>query len=153
MVCKCHQKAIRSNTINKIPRDEWEIVENCHEAIVSREQWDRVQKLIDRRPTIMQGNSCPFYNLFHGLVYCATCGKSMEVRYEKVGRTDIDRSTKKKREPIDRAYYICQTYNRLGKKPAPAIRLRPATSTTSFCLTLSNMARWLCRIQRHSMDG
>ena len=40
----------------------------------------------------------------------------MEVRYEKVGRTDIDRSTKKKREPIDRAYYICQTYNRLGKK-------------------------------------
>ena len=75
-----------------------------------------MQKLIDRRPTIMQGNSCPFYNLFHGLVYCATCGKSMEVRYEKVGRTDIDRSTKKKREPIDRAYYICQTYNRLGKK-------------------------------------
>ena len=116
VVCKCHQKAIRSNTINKIPRDEWEIIENCREAIVSREQWDRVQKLIDRRPTIMQGNSCPFYNLFHGLVYCATCGKSMEVRYEKVGRTDIDRSTKKKREPIDRAYYICQTYNRLGKK-------------------------------------
>ena len=116
VVCKCHQKAIRSNTINKIPRDEWEIIENCHEAIVSREQWGRVQKLIDRRPTIMQGNSCPFYNLFHGLVYCATCGKSMEVRYEKVGRTDIDRSTKKKREPIDRAYYICQTYNRLGKK-------------------------------------
>ena len=116
VVCKCHQKAIRSNTVNFIPRDQWEIIENCHEAIVSREQWDRVQKLIDRRPTIMQGNSCPFYNLFHGLVYCATCGKSMEVRYEKVGRTDIDRSTKKKREPIDRAYYICQTYNRLGKK-------------------------------------
>ena len=115
VVCKCHQKAIRSNTVNFIPRDQWEIVENCHEAIVSREQWDRVQKLIDRRPTIMQGNSCPFYNLFHGLVYCATCGKSMQVRYEKVGRTDIDRSTKKKREPIDRAYYICQTYNRLGK--------------------------------------
>ena len=40
----------------------------------------------------------------------------MEVRYEKVVRTDVDRSTKKKREPIDRAYYVCQTYNRLGKK-------------------------------------
>ena len=115
VVCKSHQKAIRSNTINKVPRDQWEIIENCHEAIVNRDQWDRVQKLIDRRPPIMQGNSCPFYNLFHGLVYCATCGKSMQVRYEKVGRTDIDRSTKKKREPIDRAYYICQTYNRLGK--------------------------------------
>lgn len=115
VVCKCHQKAIRSNTINKIPRDEWEIIENCHEAIVSREQWDRVQKLIDRRPTIMQGNSCPFYNLFHGLVYCATCGKSMQVRYEKVGRTGKNRFTGEMRESIDKAYYICQTYNRLGK--------------------------------------
>ena len=115
VVCKCHQKAIRSNTVNFIPRNQWEIVENCHEAIVSRDQWDRVQKLIDRRPPIMQGNSCPFYNLFHGLVYCATCGKSMQVRYEKVGRTGKNRFTGEMREPIDKAYYICQTYNRLGK--------------------------------------
>ena len=115
VVCKCHQKAIRSNTVNFIPRDQWEIIENCHEPIVSREQWDRVQKLIDRRPPIMQGNSCPFYNLFHGLVYCATCGKSMQVRYEKVGRTGKNRFTGEIREPIDKAYYICQTYNRLGK--------------------------------------
>ena len=115
VVCKCHQKAVRSNTVNFIPRDQWEIIENCHEAIVSREQWDRVQKLIDRRPPIMQGNSCPFYNLFHGLVYCATRGKSMQVRYEKVGRTGKNRFTGEMREPIDKAYYICQTYNRLGK--------------------------------------
>ena len=115
VVCRTHQKAIRSNTVNFIPRDEWEIVENCHEAIVSREQWDMVQKLIDRRPPIMQGNSCPFYNLFHGLLYCGTCGRSMQARYEKVGRTGVNRTTKQKREPIDKAYYICQTYNRLGK--------------------------------------
>ena len=115
MVCKCHQKAIRSNTINKIPRNEWEIVENCHKAIVSKEQWGRVQELIDRRPPVSGENRCPFYNLFHGLIYCATCGESLQVRYEKVGRTDVDRSSKKKREPIDKAYYIFQTYNQLGK--------------------------------------
>ncbi len=115
VVCKCHQKAIRSNTYNFVPRDEWEIVENCHEAIISREQWDRVQKLIDRRPTVSGENRCPFYNLFHGLVYCATCGKSMQVRYEKVGRTGKNRFTGEMREPIDKAYYICQTYNRMGK--------------------------------------
>lgn len=115
VVCKTHQKAIRSNTYNFIPRDQREVIEDCHEAIVSKEQWDKVQALIDRRPPIMTGNSCLFYNLFHGLVYCSTCGKSMQVRYEKAGRTDVDRTTKKKREPIDKAYYICQTYNRLGK--------------------------------------
>ncbi len=47
--------------------------------------------------------------------YCATCGKSMQVRYEKVGRTGKNRFTGEMREPIDKAYYICQTYNRLGK--------------------------------------
>ena len=115
LVCRTHQKGIRSGTVNFIPREDWEIIEGCHEAIVSPEEWEQVQELIDRRPTIMKGNSCPFYNLFHGIIYCATCGKSMQVRYEKVGRTGKNRFTGEQREPIDKAYYICQTYNRLGK--------------------------------------
>lgn len=39
----------------------------------------------------------------------------MQPRYEKVGRTRVNRTTKEERQPIDKAYYICQTYNRLGK--------------------------------------
>ena len=115
VVCKTHQKGIRSNTYNIIPREQREVIEDCHEAIIPKAEWDKVQQLIDRRPPIMKGNNCPYYNIFHGIVYCATCGKSMQVRYEKVGRTDKDRRTGKEREPIDKAYYICQTYNRLGK--------------------------------------
>ena len=115
VVCKTHQKGIRSNTYNIIPREQREVIEDCHEAIIPKAEWDKVQQLIDRRPPIMKGNSCPYYNIFHGIVYCATCGKSMQVRYEKVGRTNKDRRTGKEREPIDKAYYICQTYNRLGK--------------------------------------
>ena len=115
LVCRTHQKGIRSNTYDIIPRDDWEVIENCHEAIVTPAEWEQVQEIIDRRPTIMKGNACPFYNLFHGIIYCATCGKSMQVRYEKVGRTGKNRFTGKEREPIDKAYYICQTYNRLGK--------------------------------------
>ena len=115
LVFRTHQKGIRSNTYDIIPREEWEIIENCHEAIVSPEEWDKVQELIDRRPTIMNGNACPFYNLFHGIIDGATCGKSMQVRYEKVGRTGKNRFTGEQREPIDKSYYICQTYNRLGK--------------------------------------
>ena len=115
LICRTHQKGIRSNTYDIIPREDWEIIEDCHEAIISPEEWEQVQEIIGRRPTIMKGNSCPFYNLFHGIIYCATCGKSMQVRYEKVGRTGKNRFTGEQREPIDKAYYICQTYNRLGK--------------------------------------
>ena len=102
LVFRTHQKGIRSNTYDIIPREEWEIIENCHEAIVSPEEWDKIQELIDRRPTIMNGNACPFYNLFHDIIYCATCGKSMQVRYEKVGRTGKNRFTGEQREPIDK---------------------------------------------------
>lgn len=123
VVCRTHQKGIRSNTYNIIPRDQWEIVENAHEAIITREEWDRVQEIIDRRPPIMQGEPSPFYNLFHGLLYCADCGKSMQARYEKVGRKDVNRTTKAKRDPIDKAYYICQTYNRLGCKVCPSHKI------------------------------
>ena len=123
VVCRTHQKGIRSNTYNIIPRDQREIVENAHEAIITREDWDRVQEIIDRRPPIMQGEPSPFYNLFHGLLYCADCGKSMQARYEKVGRKDVNRTTKAKREPIDKAYYICQTYNRLGCKVCPSHKI------------------------------
>ena len=115
LVCRTHQKGIRSNTYDIIPREDWEVIEGCHEAIIPPEEWAQVQEIIDRRPTIMEGNSCPFYNLFHGILYCATWGKSMQVRYEKVGRTGKNRFTGEQREPIDKAYYICQTYNRLGK--------------------------------------
>ena len=38
------------------------------------------------------------------------------MRYEKVGRTGKNRFTGEMREPIDKAYYICQTYNRIGGK-------------------------------------
>ncbi len=110
MIC-----AIRSNAYNIIPREEWEVIEDCHEDIIDKADWERMQEILDRRPPIMKGNSCPYYNIFHGFVYCATCGKSMQVRYEKVGRTGVNRFTKEEREPIDKAYYICQTYNRLGK--------------------------------------
>ena len=141
-ICKTHQKGIRSNTYNIIPREQREVIEDCHEAIIPKAEWEKVQQLIDRRPPIMKGNSCPYYNIFHGIVYCATCGKSMQVRYEKIGRTDKDRRTGKEREPIDKAYYICQTYNRLGKMPAQAIKLKRGIYTILCLPTYRKLRQW-----------
>lgn len=141
VVCKTHQKAIRSNTYNIIPREEREVIEDCHEAIISKEDWNRVQELIDRRPPIMQGNSCPYQNIFHGIVYCATCGRSMQVRYEKVGRTDKNRTTKKMREPIDKAYYICQTYNRMGKDACTSHKIEARALTYLVLKDIQDLAK------------
>ena len=38
LVCRTHQKGIRSNTYDIIPREDWEVIEGCHEAIVTPEE-------------------------------------------------------------------------------------------------------------------
>lgn len=117
VVCKTHQKGIRSGTYDKIPRDQWEIIEGCHEAIVTPEEWDTVQQLIAARPKVGDGiKVSPFNSVFSGLLHCADCGASLPARYEKWGRSDVDRTTKKPREAIDKSYYTCMTYVKLGKK-------------------------------------
>lgn len=40
LVCRTHQKGIRFNTYDIIPREDWEIIEDCHEAIVFPEEWE-----------------------------------------------------------------------------------------------------------------
>jgi len=116
VVCKTHQKGIRSGTYDKIPRDEWEIIEDCHEAIVTKEEWDMAQQLIASRPKVSDGKKVsPFESVFSGLLHCADCGKAFTPRYEKHGRTDIDRTTKKPRDAMDKSFYVCTTYVKLGK--------------------------------------
>ena len=54
-----------------VPKDEHIIVENTHEAIVSREDWNQVRQLIHARHRKPCHN---FENIFRGLLYCSTCG-------------------------------------------------------------------------------
>ena len=93
--------------------------EHTAEIIVDTESLDKrsgKSSVAHRRQTAdYKREQLPVLQYFSCIVYCATCGKSMQVRYEKVGRTDKDRRTGEEWEPIDKAYYICQTYNRLDK--------------------------------------
>lgn len=50
------------------------IVPDTQTAIVSKEQWDRVQELRKNRRRLTKAEKQP---LFSGLVYCADCGKKM----------------------------------------------------------------------------
>ncbi len=62
-----------------VPEDEWIVVENTHEPIISRELWDTVQKLMaSKRRETKQGE----IQMFAGLVKCAGCGSSLNVGYD-----------------------------------------------------------------------
>ncbi len=61
--------------IKDMPKEDWIIVENTHEPIISREDFAKVQALLNsgirRSPKTKQ------VDLFSGLVRCADCGRGM----------------------------------------------------------------------------
>ena len=88
--------------------DEWRIIPGAHEAIVSRELYDKVQALFDERAKEMKekmDKHAPLreqiINHFKGRIYCGDCGKRM--RFVKANQKHI---------PMDQAhsYYVCGGY-------------------------------------------
>lgn len=60
--------------VNK-PREDWVVVENCHEAIIDRYDFESVQKVLalDTRTSV----SGQAVELFSGMVFCGECGSAM----------------------------------------------------------------------------
>lgn len=69
----------------------------------------------------------------------------MQVRYEKVGRTGKNRFTGEMREPIDKAYYICQTYNRLGKNACTSHKIEARDLYNLVLKDIQNLAKTALR--------
>lgn len=81
------------------PQSEWIRVENMHEAIVRKSDFDAVQLLMSR-DSIKSSETSASY-MYSALLYCGDCGKSMVRRKSLVnGREHI--------------CYICSSYNRYG---------------------------------------
>lgn len=72
-----------------LPREEWVVVENTHEAIIDRQTFDAVQCLNKQRHTEYVEKLERFSdvvntdNILKGLVYCGDCGTKL-VRYKNI---------------------------------------------------------------------
>lgn len=91
----------------KLPKEEWCIVKNTHEAIVDQFTFDQVQQMNRTRKQQYQekqgcfGNLGNTENILKGLVYCGNCGRRL-VRYRFV------RENKRKAPRLHAGYsYIC----------------------------------------------
>ncbi|MFV0516964.1 MAG: recombinase family protein [Aminipila sp.] len=75
MVQGVHRKvSYKSKKCVLVPEDEWYIVENTHEAIIDRETFELVQKLIDSKRR-SDGTGKP--HVLAGKIKCADCGSTM----------------------------------------------------------------------------
>ncbi len=93
------------------PKDEWIIIKNTHEPIISEELFNRVQKLIEeRQPKNTPAQVTASQYLLSGLMRCGKCSGAY-------GVTGYGRQRKY-------AYYNCINYSKKGKKVCPGRRLR-----------------------------
>ena len=65
-----------------VPKEDWIVVENTHEPIVSREVFDKAQALFGRH--IRSSPNTGQRDLFAGLVRCADCGAIMRKKVNKL---------------------------------------------------------------------
>ena len=82
------------------PKEEWIIVKDTHEPLVSQSTYDIANRKFDSRK--MQIVPGAFDNVFQGLVKCPNCGKSLVIKY----------NNSKTMERI----FNCSTYSHHGKK-------------------------------------
>jgi len=86
----------------KIKREDQNIFENHHEAIITKERYYQIQELTQNRyRTNYRGNK-KYNNLFTSFLICSDCNCRMTV---------INKPNKK--------YYVCATYNKKGKSFCP----------------------------------
>lgn len=90
-----------------LPREEWFIVRNTHEAVIDQKTFDEVQKLNSLKKQEYWQKQERFSgventeNLLKGLVYCGDCGTKL-VRYKNI------RENKRKKPQLHIWYnYIC----------------------------------------------
>ncbi|MBP1736422.1 MAG: hypothetical protein H6Q60_303 [Oscillospiraceae bacterium] len=74
---------------SRVPKDQWVVVQNTHEAIIEQETFARVQQInrqanSDYHAKLERFSEIPnSENLLKGLVYCGSCGKNL-VRHKNV---------------------------------------------------------------------
>jgi site-specific DNA recombinase len=75
------QKNIKVNgkyRIKKLPREQWTIKKNAHEAIISQELFDAANEASTQRYKTPMSDDTSLKNPFAGILFCANCGKAMK---------------------------------------------------------------------------
>lgn len=92
----------RSHKLITTKKDEWIIIQNNHEPIISKDKFDKVQEIIEK-------NKCARSNeekdLFYRFLKCSDCGESFTLRRVK-----------------NYEYYHCTSYVRNGSCTSHSIR-------------------------------
>lgn len=89
---KRKSQSYRSKNLMEVPREEWSVKENNHEAIITRDEYNRAN-------VVLKGGRRNINDKYCGRLFCGDCGQPMVRRVNKW----------KGKETV---YYICSTNNK-----------------------------------------
>ena len=88
--------SFKNKKVIRKPEEEWIVVENQFQPLVSQQLWDAAhERLKARKRETANG----FVNIFAGLVKCGDCGYALGLTNAKTQKN----------------YFVCQTYSKKGK--------------------------------------
>lgn len=80
----------KNNKLIDVNKEDWIKTENHHEAIISKDRFDEVQQVLDRKIKVNKNNQI---DLFSGYLKCFHCGEHLIIRKSK-----------------NQVYYYCSSY-------------------------------------------
>lgn len=107
MVLNKYDTSFKLKKRNVTPKYQYELIENTHEAIVSKEDFEETQQ---KRGNRTKNDNKSYLYLLKGLVYCKNCGRKMTYKNSKPVR--IDKNGKITGNPNDIGYFICEEHYR-----------------------------------------
>ena len=107
---------------------EWTVVHDTHEAIISHELFETVQKKMGETAQHCKEREVQAYspNILKGKIFCAHCGGSLH-RHRNI-----------RKKSADVYNYYCLTNSRVGKKRCPGVLIREEILLDSLADMLQN---------------
>lgn len=98
---KQRNKSMKSKEKVRNPKEDWIVVENCHEPIITQELWDTVHKILNAKHRPAKAGEV---QMFAGLLYCSDCGHCLTY------------SQKQRKDGSYHEAYSCWMYKTHGKE-------------------------------------
>lgn len=101
LVLNKYESDYLTKKVKNTPREEWILKENTHDAIIDKETFEEVQKMLENK---FYKPKRKYEYLLKDLVYCGHCGARMQYKNRK--RTKVH--NKKVESPEECWYYKCR---------------------------------------------
>ena len=102
---KSTQKLFAGQDKRDLPKEQWYVAKNTHPAIIARDDFEKVQKILDKNRVVFhtvraksEQIRTEYQNDLAGMVFCADCGRPMEFERLPHGAEESKKV----------CYYICK---------------------------------------------